>query len=159
MAEIFITFDKLTRIVGVIESLAIQEFLEDPSCSVTVGNVTLKGSTIWRRIEQKENIPINDPKVIALIDLLADMGAMSAEVRQRIADYVAAQSIEIVPPVSAPPFAHSYRIPLPLIADMPEGPVNWATKHLTAYGAVWVEGGYIQIRTDGNCTAPGTEVV
>jgi hypothetical protein len=149
MSEILVTFDKLTVIIGVLESLRLQEYLEEPG--LVLEPLGLKGSTVWRRLERAQNIDLGEPEIIALMDLLVAIGALSADARQRIADYVATAT----PAEPTPPRAN-YRVPVALAVG---NPYEWIGQFCDRDRAVWEDSGYLMIATDGDCNAPGVEVL
>jgi hypothetical protein len=151
--EILITYDKLTVIVGVIDSLKLEEFLDTDDVLPVVG---LKRRTILKRLQSAQALDLSLPAIGELMDLLVAVGGLSTQGRQNIADYVTSQQIQVSAPIGQP--AHNYRVPR---SNAPEGenPVIWVSRFMTAYCSAWVEGDWILVATNGACTAPGTEVV
>lgn len=111
------------------------------------------GAKVKWQFEQTDTFDLDDPLVIAKVNAMA--GILSAATITRILSYDPAAAT-LPPPPTPASYARSFRVPIPAGET---SPLIWVTGFVTADIEAVVSDSYIILSTNGECVAPGTEVM
>lgn len=148
---VIVTRDQLAGIMGIFEfggMVAWMRTTADPM-----------GQKALPTLEMAALIDLSNVEVNQLKDYLVVQGAISADAASRVDAYVAAATPAAGEPTSpaVPGYAHRYRVPIP---PGTSNAVDWVGGYVTA-DLITEEIGpdFLIIATNGDCTAPGAEVI
>lgn len=112
-----------------------------------------EGAKVKWQFEQTLTFDLDDPLVVAKINAMA--GILSPATITRILSYDPAAATSPAPPTPSG-YANRFRVPVPAGT---ESPLAWITGFVTSDIEATIDAGYIILSTNGDCTAPGAEVM